>query len=181
LDQRLQLIERTAKRDPQAALSKLDELRTLTASTIDDVRRVIRDLRPIYLEDLGLVPALEMLSQALRQPDRPVLALTVKGEPRRLSPEQELAIYRIVQEALNNVIKHARAHRAEVKLIFEAELRLTISDDGGGFSVPDRVEALTELGHFGLIGLRERAELIGARLTITSSSRGTTVELRMPL
>ena len=70
LDQRLQLIERTAKRDPQAALSKLDELRTLTASTIDDVRRVIRDLRPIYLEDLGLVPALEMLLQSLRQPDR---------------------------------------------------------------------------------------------------------------
>lgn len=181
LDQRLQLIERTAKRDPQAALSKLDELRTLTASTIDDVRRVIRDLRPIYLEDLGLVPALEMLVQALRQPDRPVLALTVKGEPRRLSPEQELAIYRIVQEALNNVIKHARAHRAEVTLIFEAELCVTISDDGVGFSVPDRVETLTELGHFGLIGLRERAELIGARLTITSSPRGTTVELRLPL
>lgn len=180
LDQRLQLIARTAQRDPQAALIKLDELRTLTASTIDDVRRVIRDLRPIYLEDLGLVPALEMLIQALRQPDRPVLALTVNGEPRRLSPEQELAIYRIVQEALNNAIKHARANRAEVTLIFEAELGVTISDDGVGFSVPDRVETLTELGHFGLIGLRERAELIGARLTITSSPRGTTVELHLP-
>ena len=181
LDQRLQLIERTAQRDPQAALIKLTELRGLTASTIDDVRRVIRDLRPIYLEDLGLLPALEMLIQSLRQPDRPELTLTVEGEARRLSPEQELAIYRVVQEALNNVIKHAQAQRAEVKLIFEAELRVTISDDGVGFSVPDRVEALTELGHFGLIGLRERAELIGGRLTIASSPRGTLVELHLPL
>jgi len=179
LDQRLQLIERTAKRDPQAALIKLDELRALTASTIDDVRRVIRDLRPIYLEDLGLVPALEMLVQSLRQPDRPVLVLSVEGEAQRLTPERELAIYRIVQEALNNVIKHAHAQRAEVKVIFGADVWVSIGDDGVGFSVPDRVEALTELGHFGLIGLRERAELIGGRLTIISSSRGTTIELQL--
>ena len=145
------------------------------------MRRVIRDLRPIYLEDLGLLPALEMLIQSLRQPDRPVLALTVDGEPRRLSPEQELALYRIVQEALNNVIKHAHAQRADVKLIFTTELRATIRDDGVGFAVPDRVETLTELGHFGLIGLRERAELIGGQLTITSSPRGTTLDLRLPL
>jgi signal transduction histidine kinase len=181
LDQRLQLIERTAKRDPQAALIKLDELRALTATTIDDVRRVIRDLRPIYLEDLGLMPALEMLIQGLRQPDRPVLALSVEGQLQRLTPERELAIYRIVQEALNNAIKHAHAQRVEVKLIFEADLWVSIGDNGVGFSVPDRAEALTELGHFGLIGLRERAELIGGRLTITSSSRGTSVELRLPL
>ena len=181
LDQRLQLIARLAQRDPHAALIKLAELRELTATTIDEVRRVIRDLRPIYLEDLGLMPALEMLIQSLRQPDRPELALTVDGEPRRLTPERELAVYRIVQEALNNVIKHARAQRAEVKLCFTAELSVTISDDGRGFSVPDRVETLTELGHFGLIGLRERAELIGGQLTITSSPRGTTIDLRLPL
>lgn len=181
LDQRLQLITRTAQRDPQAALLKLTELRELTAATLADVRRVIGDLRPIYLEDLGLMPALEMLIQALCQSDRPELALTLDGEPRRLSPEQELAIYRIVQEALNNVIKHAHAQRAETMLIFAADLRVTINDDGVGFSVPDRLETLTEFGHFGLIGLRERAELIGAQLTITSSPRGTRVELRLPL
>ncbi len=181
LDQRLQLVARTAQRDPQAALIKLDELRALTATTIDEVRRVIRDLRPIYLEDLGLMPALEMLIQGLRQPDRPALALTVEGEPQRLTPERELAIYRIVQEALNNAIKHAHAQRAEVTVIFEADLQVSIDDDGVGFSVPDRAEALTELGHFGLIGLRERAELIGGRLTISSSPRGTSVELRLPL
>jgi signal transduction histidine kinase len=157
-------------------------LRALTASTIDDVRRVIRDLRPIYLDDLGLIPALEMLIQSLRQPDRPVLTLTVDGDPRRLSPESELAVYRIVQEALNNVIKHAQAKQATVTLEFDQTLRVTISDNGVGFVVPDRVDALTEVGHFGLIGLRERTELIGAQLTIQSTpGQGTRLELRLPL
>ena len=181
LDQRLQLIERTARRDPQAALSKLGELRALTATTIDDVRRVIRDLRPIYLEDLGLVPAIEMLTQSLNQPDRLAAACVIAGEVRRLSPEHELAVYRIVQEALNNVIRHAQAKHVDVQMRFSETLSISISDDGVGFAMPDRVDALTDRGHFGLIGMRERAELIGARLVIQSSpGQGTTVEVMLP-
>ena len=176
LDQRLQLIERTARRDPQAALSTLGELRALTATTIDDVRRVIRDLRPIYLEDLGLVPAIEMLTQSLNQPDRLAAACAIVGEVRRLSPEHELAVYRIVQEALNNVIRHAQAKHVDVQMRFSETLSISICDDGVGFAMPDRVDALTDRGHFGLIGMRERAELIGARLVIQSSpGQGTTV------
>src|SRR5512143_2856335 len=106
LDQRLQLIARTAKREPE-----------------------------------GVVPALEMLLQSLRPSAGPQMTLTVDGAPRRLTPDQELAIYRIVQEALNNVIKHAHAERAEVKLIFEGVLKVSIGDNGVGFTVPDRVEA----------------------------------------
>ena len=181
LDQQLQLIERTARRDPQTALIKLTELRELTATTIADVRRVIRDLRPIYLEDLGLAPALEMLVQPCHQPDRLIAAFTVAGEPRRLAPEGELAVYRIVQEALNNVVKHAQATHVDVQLHFDAALSATIRDDGAGFALPDRLDALTDRGHFGLIGMRERAELIGARLIIHSSpGKGTTVELILP-
>ncbi len=105
----------------------------------------------------------------------------VEGQLQRLTPERELAIYRIVQEALNNVIKHAQRTATGETSVFDQDMRVTINDDGVGFSVPDRVEALTELGHFGLIGLRERAELIGAQLTIASSPRGTTIELRLPL
>ena len=181
LDQRLQLIERTARRDPQAALIKLSELRALTATTIEDVRRVIRDLRPIYLEDLGLVPAIEMLTQALNQSDRLEASCTIEGEVRRLAPEHELAVYRIVQEALNNVIKHAQARHVDVGLRFGEMLSVSIRDNGVGFAMPDRVDALTDRGHFGLIGMRERAELIGARLVIHSSpGQGTTVELTLP-
>ena len=182
LDQRLQLIERTARRDPQAALIKLTELRAMTAGTIEEVRRVIRDLRPIYLEDLGLVPAIEMLTQSLNHPDQLEAACTIEGEVRRLTPERELAVYRIVQEALNNVLKHAQAKHVDVQVRFSETLSVSIRDGGLGFAMPDRVDALTDRGHFGLIGMRERAELIGARLTIHSApGTGTTIELQMPL
>jgi signal transduction histidine kinase len=182
LDQRLQLIERTARRDPHAALVKLTELRAMTATTIADVRRVIRDLRPIYLEDLGLAPAIEMLAQSLNQPDRLEAACTIEGEVRRLAPERELAVYRIVQEALNNVVKHAQAQQVQVKLTYGDRLTVSIGDDGRGFEMPERADALSDRGHFGLIGMRERAELIGARLTIHSSpGQGTIVELVLPL
>lgn len=180
LDQQLQLIERTARRDPQAALIKLTELRTMAATTIEDVRRVIRDLRPIYLEDLGLAPAIEMLIRSLNQTDR--FVCTIDGKVRRLAPERELAVYRIVQEALNNVVKHAQAKHVQVHLRFDETVSVSIHDDGVGFSMPDRVDALTDGGHFGLIGMRERAELIGARLAIRSSPGfGTTIELQVPL
>lgn len=182
LDQRTQMIERIYKRDPQAAAVKLTELRAMTASTIADVRRVIRNLRPIYLEDLGLAPAIEMLTQSIGPADGLTAAFVIEGEIRRLTPERELALYRIVQEALNNVVKHAHAQQVQVKLKYGDRLTVVIGDDGRGFDMPDRVDALSDLGHFGLIGMRERAELIGAQLTIQSSSGlGTTIELQVPL
>ncbi len=182
LDQRTQMIERICKRDPQAAAVKLTELRAMTASTIADVRRVIRALRPIYLEDLGLTPALEMLTQSLSERGGLAVTFTVEGEIYRLAPERELALYRIVQEALNNVVKHARAKQVQVKLNYADTLQVLIRDDGVGFEMPDRGDALTELGHFGLVGMRERAELIGAQLTIQSTAgHGTTIDLHLPL
>ncbi len=182
LDQRMQMIERICKRDPQAAAAKLSELRTMTAGTIDDVRRVIRALRPIYLEDLGLVPALEMLTQSLSERDGLVVTFAVEGEVCRLTSERELALYRIVQEALNNVVKHAHARQVQVKLHYADTLQVSIKDNGRGFIIPDRVDALTELGHFGLVGMRERAELIGAELTVQSTpGQGTLIELHLPL
>ena len=106
----------------------------------------------------------------------------IEGEVQRLTPERELAVYRIVQEALNNVVKHAQAKHVQVQMRFSDAVRASIRDDGVGFAMPDRVDALTDRGHFGLIGMRERAELIGARLFIHSSlGAGTTIELQVPL
>lgn len=182
LDQRTQMIERIYKRDPQTAAVKLTELREMTASTIADVRRVIRNLRPIYLEDLGLAPAIEMLTQSIGEPAGLSATCTVEGEIRRLAPERELALYRIVQEALSNVVKHAHAQQVQVKLTYGDRLTVLVSDDGRGFDMPHRVDVLSDLGHFGLIGMRERAELIGAQLTIQSTSgHGTTIGLHLPL
>jgi signal transduction histidine kinase len=181
LGQRTQMIERICKRDPQLAAEKLGELRVMTADTIAEVRRVISNLRPIYLEDLGLVPALDMLTQAISEPGGLSATFTLTGEACRLAPERELALYRIVQEALNNVVKHAQAQHVHVELNYDDQLTVSIRDDGRGFEVPDHVDTLSDQGHFGLIGMRERAELIGAHLRIHSAPGDTTVELRLPL
>ena len=123
-----------------------------------------------------------MLTQSIGQTDGLSVTFASEGESSRLAPERELAIYRIVQEALNNVVKHARAKQVQVKLNYAHTLLVLISDDGVGFEMPDRADTLTELGHFGLIGMRERAELIGASLTIRSApSQGTQIELQMPI
>jgi len=182
LNQRVQMVERALARDPQAATGKLAELRVMTGTMIEAVRRVIRALRPIYLDDLGLLPALEMLTQATGREGALAATFGVEGDPRRLTPERELALYRIVQEALHNVVKHAKAQRAQVTLRYDEALHVSVVDDGVGFEMSDRVDAQTDADHVGLIGMRERAELIGARLTIRSGpGQGTAVELRLPL
>ncbi len=180
LNQQAQRAQRATNDDRAQAL--IAEMQHMIAHLVDDLRRFIRDLRPIYLEDLGLAPAIEMLTQSTSQPDGLTATFTVEGEIRRLSPERELALYRIVQEALHNAVKHAHAKQVQVKLKYDDLLEVIVSDDGVGFDMPDRVDALTERGHFGLIGMRERAELIGAQLTIRSSAGvGTAIELHLPV
>ncbi|HET7091116.1 MAG TPA: histidine kinase [Anaerolineae bacterium] len=182
LNQRVQMAERALARDPQAAPARLAELRTMTAAALEDVRRVIRALRPIYLDDLGLLPALETLTQTIGREGGLITTFEVEGESRRLTPERELALYRIVQEALHNVARHAKAKHVQVKLRYDHALCVSVADDGIGFDVPERVDAMVDLAHFGLVGMRERAEVVGARLEIRSApGSGTTVELYLPL
>src|SRR5690606_21382173 len=109
------------------------------------------------------------------------VSFTSTGEPRRLSPEVELALYRIAQEALNNVVRHAAARNARVTLACQAgAVRLTVSDDGRGFVVPESPAGLAPQAHFGLLGIHERAELIGARLRLASvPGQGTQVEVEV--
>lgn len=174
LNQRIQLA-RAAAGDTTAA--PLAEMEQLTSETIADLRRLARDLRPSYLDDLGLAPALELLARdqtaALGLP----VSFRSTGEPRRLPPEKELALYRIAQEALRNVGRHARAGRAAVTLDFSpGRTTLTIVDDGVGFDVTERAAELALAGHYGLLGARERAEAVGARLVVESAQgRGTTM------
>jgi signal transduction histidine kinase len=129
LKQRVQLARKASKDQETAPL--LAELERLAEGTIANVRRMTRDLRPIYLEDLGLVTALEMLTRETSQPDQLQVHFERTGRERRLSREAELALYRIAQQALNNVVRHAQARRASLKVDFaEAEIRLEVSDDG---------------------------------------------------
>lgn len=150
---------------------------------IDDLRALVRGLRPVMLEDLGLTAALESLAAIAQKDSHLPVSFTSQGQEYRLPADVELAFFRVAQEGLMNVQKHAGATRADLKLVYSAEvLDMTLSDDGSGFIVPERVDTLAADGHFGLVGILERAALIGADASIHSApGEGTTLTLRYQL
>ena len=147
-------------------------LRDLVVRTLQDVRRLAVELRPSALDDFGLVPAIERLAGTLAEQSELVVDLEARLGDQRLPPEAETALYRIVQEALTNVVKHASATRVSITLVRkEASAVVVIEDDGRGFD-PEAVRA----GALGFTGMRERVELVGGRLTVeTSPGAGTTL------
>jgi len=181
LKQRVQLAQKSVK--DQTLRGTLSELETLSEQTIENLRRMTRALRPIYLEDLGLVTALEMLVRETVQNHTINIEFKKSGEEYRLSREAELALYRIAQEALNNVVRHSQANRADLHVSFgEKEIKLEVSDNGVGFDMPKSPTDFAPNGHFGLLGMRERADLIGGRLEVQSEAgRGTRLSIRLPL
>jgi len=177
LKQRVQLAQKSVK--DQKGIQSLKELETLAEQTVENLRRLTRALRPTYLEDLGLVTALEMLAHEMRQADQLVVKFQKTGRERRLSRDVELSLYRIAQEALNNVVKHSTASQAELKIAYEeSDIQMEVSDNGRGFSVPKSPTEFAPNGHFGLLGVHERADLIGAKLEIESAlGKGTSLKL----
>ena len=179
LTRRAQLTRLSLAGRPEA--DQLGEIEEMTTEIIDDLRRIARDLRPVYLEELGLAPALKMLAQDTGSALNIPVGFTVTGGEQRLSQDVELALYRIAQEALSNVVHHARASRAAVSLDFALEtVTLMVTDDGCGFDAPDSPAEMAPAGHFGLLGMRERAELVGARLEIQSApGEGASVKVTL--
>ncbi len=182
LNQQVEMAQKQLDSDPTRAAERLAQARGMLAETLESVRRFSRDLRPIYLEDLGFLPALEMLAREADQDDTLSVRLTVSGPVRRLPPSLELAAYRIVQELLNNVVQHAKASQAWVEVSFEAEsLVLSVGDDGRGFVPPDLPDALARQGHFGLMGIQERTFLYGGQMSIRSApGSGAEVVVQIP-
>ena len=182
LNQRVHLMQLDAGKGKQTS-EQLDELQRMTTETIADLRRLIRALRPLYLEDLGLVAALDMLARETQDSAQIPVKFQKLGLERRLSPDVELALYRIAQEALTNIQRHANASQIELKIEFLSEqVLLNIADNGRGFEPPESPAEFAPSGHFGLLGLYERAELIGATLNlVTAAGDGTKVIVSLPL
>jgi two-component system sensor histidine kinase UhpB len=178
LNQRVQLAQLA---DPEAV--PLAEMQQMSEQTITNLRRLIRDLRPIYLEDLGLVTALNMLTRDSGEAMGIDVEFNQTGTERRLSPDVELAFYRIGQEAFNNIAHHANASHAQLSIAFTADtVTLTVEDDGQGFVVPESPAVMAAVGHFGLLGIQERVELIGAHVAIQSEMGvGTHLTIQYPL
>jgi signal transduction histidine kinase len=153
-------------------------LRDLVVTTLQDVRRLAVELRPSALDDFGLVPAIERLAGTLAEQSELVVDLEARLGDQRLPPEAETALYRIVQEALTNVVKHASATRVSITLVRkEGFAVVVVEDDGRGF-----VQGTTRTGSLGFVGMRERVELVGGRLTVESApDAGTTIAAEVPL
>lgn len=160
----------------------LDKIAAMTEQTIDELRRLIRALRPIYLEDLGLAAALEMLGRETSQSAETAVKFAVQGTERRLGSTVELSLYRMAQEALSNVVRHAAAKNAALRIQFDpGRVILEVEDDGRGFSAPKNRSEVAPSDHFGILGLYERAELIGASLEFQSlPRRGTKLRICVP-
>lgn len=167
---------------PEATRLRLEELRELSGDILTGLRRFSHDLRPPVLDDLGLLPALRELTAHLPEGKLRV-RLEVVGRPRQLSSDTELALFRIAQEALTNIRKHSGASEATVAVEFgDAVVRVSVSDNGGGFAPPERLTELAQSGKMGLIGMQERAQLLGGTLTLRSQpGRGATVIVDVPL
>lgn len=163
--------------DPDRVRRELGMAKGLATAALAEARGAITGLRPFVLDDLGLGPGLESLARSL-----PNLEVEVDLEPVDLPPHVEVALYRIAQEALQNVVKHAEASTVLVRLATEEDaVRLVVVDDGLGFDEDSVADA--EYRHaYGLVGIRERAELIGASLHLVSRpGTGTTVEVVLPV
>jgi signal transduction histidine kinase len=161
--------------DPEVLRDAITDATEHVTREIENLRAIITELRPAALDELGLAPALATLVSRVASTSGLEVdtAIAIDG---RLEAEQETTAYRVVQEALSNVVKHAEATKAEVRVAMDGgELRITVADDGHGFDP----EATT--GGFGLVGMRERIDLAGGSLAIGPNDPGTRVEVSLPV
>jgi two-component system sensor histidine kinase DegS len=174
-----EILERLIQRDPQLVVRELADFKDGVRAVLEDTRRLIFDLRPMSLDDLGLVPTLRKFVKEFADKAGVNAQLRVMGEDVRLPGSFEPTIFRIVQEALNNARKHARARNVEVLINFQADgVTAVIRDDGVGMDVAAVEAQLDGTKNLGLISMRERAQLEKGTLEIRSESgRGTEVRV----
>lgn len=166
--------------DPIKGVKHLDLLREQLNRIILEIQKIIYDLRPSMLDDLGLLPAIRWLATNRLNQAGINFQIAVKGSSRRLSAEVETTLYRIVQESLMNVIKYSKGKTVQIELIFnENTIEVVVDDDGVGFE-PNKV--LNGKRGLGIMGMRERAELLGGKLEISSQlGNGTQIHLVIPV
>ncbi len=182
LSRQLDLLDSDGKRLSPEDVLLVDKLRQQTGTIMREVRRLSQDLRPAALDRLGLPAALEWLAADASEYSGIPTKLTIHGTAHRLAEEVELVLFRITQEALRNVWRHAKATRADIAVEFkDGKVSITVSDNGKGFNLPQTIGDLTRDGKLGLTGMQERARLVGASLKVQSQpGQGTRVTVELP-
>ncbi|MBM7581513.1 two-component system sensor histidine kinase DegS [Caldicoprobacter guelmensis] len=182
-----ELCEKLLERDVERAKQQIGELKQLVKSSLQEIRRIIFDLRPMSLDDLGLVPTLERyVATFIEETGIDVTFEVYDFDKKSVDKVVEVAVFRIIQEALNNIKKHSRATRASIKMyIKDGSLIVRIVDNGIGFDkekMEEQKRANIHEGGFGIYGMKQRAELLKGKLTIQSQEgKGTVVLLQIPI
>ncbi|SER41017.1 two-component system, NarL family, sensor histidine kinase DegS [Gracilibacillus ureilyticus] len=175
---RSEIVDRTYRKgDTESAMKEMRNVRTLIRSSLQEVRRIIYDLRPMALDDLGLVPTIKKYIATLEE-QHPNIHFQYRAKEERLASQYEVALFRLIQESIQNAIKHAKAERIDVKLeIVKDYVTAVIKDNGIGF---DRSQKKDK--SFGLIGMNERIDMLGGELDIvTKVGEGTKIYIKIPL
>ena len=177
---RLEIAEKLLELDPSRVKAELKDLKNLVRANLQDIRRIIFDLRPMALDDLGIVPAISKYLDNFQETYGINCNLVIEGRERRLLPAMEVALFRLVQEGMTNVAKHAHSTKVEIYLIYKEDWTIArIQDYGKGFEVKTAMNAPGE--HFGLVGMRERVEMFSGRFSIQSIiGKGTSIEFSIP-
>lgn len=178
---RVEICERILDEDTQQVFTELHQLKELIRSGLQDIRKIIYDLRPMMLDDLGLAPTLRRFIAEFNSQGNAIASFSVSGTERRLPTHLEVGIFRIVQEAVNNIGQHANARSAIIRLEFEMRaVGILVKDDGIGFDVCATMQR--KGNHFGLLSMRERVDLLQGTWQINSlAGQGTRILIRVPI
>jgi len=172
----------TLPTDLKKAEELLRKAQELSTTILDEIHNLIYELRPSLLDELGLVAAVSSLIDNSLRATRIKVGLRTTGPERRLSPRVEIALFRVVQETINNILKHAKAQQVRITLYFKSKsLKITIEDDGVGFDVPEILNSRSKTRGLGLLGIRERMDSINGSLAINSRiGKGTRIIVEAP-
>ena len=177
----IEAITRAEDQLSEETIQRLEQLRARIDSVIEGVRRFSHELRPGVLDQVGLMPALELLTEELNKEGKVKARIEVTGSEQRLSPEAELVLFRIAQEALHNVRRHSQATETVVRVEFTPKkVKLNVTDNGSGFELPEVLGDFAGKGKLGLIGMHERARLLDGSFSVKSQvGKGTTVTVEV--
>lgn len=178
-----EICQRLFDKNPDRARAELNALKGTAATTFETVKDFIFELRPMMLDDLGVVPTLRRYVETLQEKDGPQISITVTGIERRLEGHVEITVFRAVQELLNNARRHARATQVQVLLdLTQERLLAVVEDNGSGFNVDEALHSTDSNRPIGLSTIRERIEMLGGELNIQSDAgHGSRAEFMLPL